>query len=84
MLLDIFKAFDKLWQQEFIYKFGHNHAFGYSLKLHRSFSKNRKNFVFNGQCSKWLEVELGNDQDDSFYLLLISLIYPKILNQIQN
>ena len=72
--LDISKAFDKVWDEELIYKLRRNGICGNLLQSLISFLDSRKQRVLlNGQCS-WGFINTGVPQD-SFLGPLLLLIY---------
>ena len=59
-ILDISKAFDKVWHEGLLFKLERIGIPGNLLSLLKSFLSNRfKRVVLNGQCSSWLSVLAG-------------------------
>ena len=70
-ILDIFKPFDKVWQEELLFKTGgiaieRIRISGNLLSLLKSFLNNRfRRVVLNGQCLNWSSVLAGVPQGQS-------------------
>ena len=63
MLLDISKAFNKVWHQGLLYKLKQNGILGNLLETLTDFLKDRKQrVVLNGQNSSWANFEAGVPQ----------------------
>ena len=63
LLLDISKAFDKVWHDNLIFKLKQNGISGNLLNLLSNFLRNRKQrVVLNGQSSSWADVTAGVPQ----------------------
>ena len=69
VLLDILKAFDKVWHERLVYKLTQN---GISSKFLRLI-KQKQLLDLNGQCFFWMDVKAGVPQGSilSFLLFLI-------------
>ena len=60
VLLDISKAFNKVWHKGLIYKLKQNGISGKLLNLIIDFLSNRKQrVVLNGKYSSWTNIEAG-------------------------
>ena len=63
VLLDIWKAYDKVWHEHLIFKLKQNGTSGNLLNLSCDFLRNRKQRVLlNGQVSDWSDVRAGVPQ----------------------
>ena len=75
MLLDISKAFDRLWHDGLIYKLKQYGVSGRLLAFIISFLRDRKQrTVLNGQCSRWGDTSAGVPQGSILGPLLF-LVY---------
>ena len=75
VLLDISKAFDKVWHDDLIFKLKQNGISGNLLNLLSNFLRNRKQrVVLNGQTSSWADVNAGLPEGSILGSLLF-LIY---------
>ena len=75
MLLDISKAFDKVWHKGLIHKLKQNGIVGLFLKILTDFLKLRKQrVILNGQHSSWSDVLASVPQGSNFGLISF-LIY---------
>ena len=75
MLLDISKAFDKVWHKGLIHKLKQNGIVGRFLKILTDFLKLRKQrVILNGQHSSWSDVLASVPQGSNFGLISF-LIY---------
>ena len=77
-LLDISKAFDKVWHEGIIFKSKQNVISGNKLELLADFLKDRKQrVVLNGQVSNWADVTAGVSQgsilDPLFFLFTLMI-----------
>ena len=77
VLLDISKAFDKVWHKDLIYKLKQNGISGKLLNLIIDFLSNRKQrVVLNGKYSSWTNTEAAVPQDSIlgplFFLIYIN------------
>ena len=75
VLLDIPKAFNKVWHKGIIYKLKRNGVSRNLLSVLTDFLRNRKQTVIlNGQSSSWTNINAGVPQG-SILVLLLFLIY---------
>ena len=77
VLLDISKAFDKVWHKDLIYKLKQNGISGKLLNLIIDFLSNRKQrVVLNGKYPSWTNIEAGVPQgsilEPLFFLIYIN------------
>ena len=77
VILDISKAFDKVWHDGLLYKLKHNGINGHLLKLIERFLSDRyQRVVLNGQTSRWNKITAGVTQgsilDSPFFLIYIN------------
>ena len=73
--IDIYKAFDKVWDQWIIFKLRQNGISGDQLNILSDLLSNRKQrIVFNGQTSSWAIITTGIPQGSILGPLLF-LIY---------
>ena len=73
--IDIYKAFDKIWDQWIIFKLRQNGISGDQLNILSDLLSNRKQrVVFNGQTSSWAIITTGIPQGSILGPLLF-LIY---------
>ena len=78
---DIFKAFDRVWHDDLLYKLKLLGICGRRNKLIQSFLDNKhQRVVLNGQASKWALVEAGVSQR-SILALPLFLVYINDLPQ---
>ena len=78
---DIFKAFDRVWHDDLLYKLKLLGICGRRNKLIQSFLDNKhQRVVLNGQASKWALVEVGVSQR-SILALPLFLVYINDLPQ---
>ena len=60
---DTSKAFDKVWHDGLIFKLRQNGIRGDIINILQDFLRNRKQrVVLNGQCSSWVDVNIGVPQ----------------------
>ena len=77
VLLDISKAFKKVWQEGLVFKLNQNGISGSLLKILENFLRNRKQrLVLNGQTSNWKNNHAGVPPG--------SILRPMFLNYINN
>ena len=63
LLLDISKAFDKVWHAGLVYKLRQDDIYGDLFKILNDFLTNRKQrVVLNSQCSSWVDIRAGVSQ----------------------
>ena len=75
VFLDISKAFDKVWHEDFVFKLKQNGISGNLLNTFEDFLRNRKEIVvLNGQTSNWKNMHAGVPQGSILGPLLF-LIY---------
>ena len=60
ILLDIHKAFEKVWHDELIFKLHQNGIYGEIINILADFLSDKKQrVVLNGQCSPWADIHAG-------------------------
>ena len=80
VLLDMSKAFDKVWHKGLIFELKHNGMSGNLLSTLTDFLKlSEQRVMFNGQLSSWSNTEIGIPQG-SILDPLLSLIYVSDLS----
>ena len=78
-MLDVYKAFDKIWHDGVIFKLERNGMSGELLNILIDFLSNmNQRVLFNGEVSAWISVNAGVSQgsQNHYYFLFISMIYP--------
>ena len=59
IFLDISKAFDKVWNNELIFKLRQNDICGEMINILEDFlSAKKQRVVLNGQCSSWADIRI--------------------------
>ena len=84
ILLDVPKAFDKVWHDGLIYKLQRNGINGDLLRLIESFLSNKyQRVVLNGQTSNWNKIKTGVPQGSIlgplFFLIYINDLPSEVL-----
>ena len=80
VILDISKAFDKVWHDGLIFKLEQNGTSGDLLKLFQNYLSNRKQRVVqNGSYSDYSSIESGVPQGSVLYPLL----FPVYINDLE-
>ena len=84
VFLDISKAFDKVWQEDVIFKLKQNGISGKLLNLKDFLKSIKKRIVLNGQSSSWVDVSAGVSQRTILGPLLFSMYVNDLTNDLSS